>query len=123
MRLGVAALTRFAAALGLLLASRVLALRPLPPEIAAARAALTWPARRVAPMEYATLDVLRARRAKSSPLTPAAAALARDPDGAAAALGGGDHARVAVACLLLGGGGADECHALVTPLCWDEVCA
>lgn len=48
------------------------------------------------------------------------AALTKDLEGAIASLGGSDYARVAVALLLLGGGGADECHDLVTPLSWPD---
>lgn len=100
-----------------------LAASTLPAPIAAARANLRWPL--VAdppPLFYLPLAPLpRARTANAVPLITAEAnALSEDIDAAVASLGGNDFARIAVALLLLGGGGADECHALVTPLSWPE---
>ena len=96
----------------------------LPPRIAAAREALAWPATRDshAPLFYQPLSVLpRSRVANEQPLRhPAFTALAEDVQAAIDSLGGSDFARVAVGLLLLGGGGVDECHALITPLCWPD---
>lgn len=72
-------------------------------------------------MKYMPLDALRrARVAQSDALDSPFTELAAAPDAAIESLGGSDHARVAVALLLLGGGGTDECHALVTPLSWPD---
>ena len=95
----------------------------LPAPIAAARSAVYWllVATPDSPMVYQPLDVMRRVRKNTSPLrTAEAEAVAADIDGAIASLGGSDFARVAVAGLLLGGGGIDECHDLVTPLSWDD---
>mmetsp|Transcript_156301 Transcript_156301/g.299687 ORF Transcript_156301/g.299687 Transcript_156301/m.299687 type:complete len:371 (+) Transcript_156301:31-1143(+) len=89
----------------------------LPPQIAAARQAVAWPTVLEAhpPMLYERLQSLPADRLHAS-----MAALSKDLEGTIASLGGSDYARVAVALLLLGGGGADECHDLVTPLSWPD---
>ena len=95
----------------------------LPSTISAARSALSWPIEPelTKPLYYLPLEHLgRARLANSDELAPPFDELGRDPETAISALGGSDHARVAVALLLLGGGGTDECHALVTPLCWPD---
>jgi hypothetical protein len=95
----------------------------LPASIAAARASLRWPMTPdPPPLFYLPLSPLpRAREANAVPLlTAEAKALADDLDAVVDSLGGNDFARVAVALLLLGGGGADECHALVTPLSWPD---
>jgi hypothetical protein len=98
------------------------AARRLPAALAAARSRCSWPLRADAPaLHYEGLSRLpRLREARGTPLSPEAAVIAADVNGWVAELGGSDHARVALACLLLGGGGADEAHALVTPLCWPE---
>ena len=96
----------------------------LPARVAAARAAASWPLDRGShpPMIYEPLAHLPGcRKALQQSLrTEAALELSGDIDGVIEALGGSDHAKVAIALLLLGGGGVDECHALVTPLSWPE---
>lgn len=89
--------------------------------LAAAVEAIRWPAQPPPSLLYLPLDTLaHARRLNQVPLTQEAEAIAADIDGTIEQLGGSDFARVAVALLLLGGGGADECHALVTPLSWPD---
>ena len=95
-------------------------LKPLPAAIAAAHSAMAWPlTKQPPPMRYLPLANMRRVRS-STPLPPAAEALVADLDGAIELLDGGDHARVAVGLLLLGLGAADECHAVVTPLSWED---
>ena len=72
-------------------------------------------------MRYLPLDAMRrVRGSGAAPLSEAAAPLAIDPEAAVASLGGSDHARVAVGLLLLGLAAADESHAVITPLSWEE---
>ena len=98
-----------------------LGLRPLPPPLAAAHAAVAWPLCEQPPMRYLPLDAMRRVRASgAAPLPQLATRLTADPEAAVASLGGCDHARVAVGLLLLGLAAADESHALVTPLSWEE---
>eukprot|EP00967_Tisochrysis_lutea_P059604 scaffold76001_cov30-Tisochrysis_lutea.AAC.1 len=100
--------------------------RELPRALCEARAACAWPLDpvRIPPLHYEPLVRLPSvRRARHSLLSREAARLAEDVEGWIEEMGGSDHARVALACLLLGGGGADEAHALVTPLSWPEATA
>jgi hypothetical protein len=98
--------------------------RSLPPLISAARLAIQdWPtdAAELRPLFYLPLEHLqKARLSSGAPLRPEAQAIASDVNAAIESLGGSDHAKVAVALLMLAGGGADECHALVTPLSWPD---
>ncbi len=116
----------------LLVAAHAAALQ-LPAGITTARQSVAWsyePAD-TPPLHYLPLQDLPAARAavnpscakrgiSAGPLAAPFDALASDIEGAIDALGGSDYARVAAGLLLLGGGGADECHALVTPLSWPK---